>query len=237
MKKDNVLPKKKWEFDESVTSVFDNMLERSIPQYLEMRKLVSNLSKQVIEKNDLPTNTIIDIGCSKGRALESVHKIFPSFNYIGVEVSESMYLYCKENYKQHNIRFYNNDLIDWYPQTKPDNSLTLSILTLCFIPIEYRSYVLKNIYNNLCIDGSLIIVEKCLSNNYDTSEYFDNVYYDLKSKNGYTQEQIKSKRKSLEGVLVPLTTSFNEELFKQVGFKKIDIFWKYLNFTGWIMTK
>jgi len=36
---DEVMPEGKWEFDESVTAVFENMLERSIPQYELMRDL------------------------------------------------------------------------------------------------------------------------------------------------------------------------------------------------------
>ena len=81
------------------------------------------------------------------------------------------------------------------------------------------------------------MVEKCLPNNFETSSYFDNVYYNMKKENNYSQEEINAKRKSLEGILVPLTNSFNEELFKSAGFKKIDIFWKTLNFTGWVLIK
>jgi tRNA (cmo5U34)-methyltransferase len=237
--KDKVIKNKSWEFDKEVTSVFDNMLERSIPQYEQMRLLVSKLSSEVINDINIPTKTIIDIGCSKGRALESIYKLHPSLKYIGIEYSKPMYDYCVDKWSDKNkVSFLNTDLCDFYPNIdRPDNVLCLSILTLCFIPIEYRSFVLTNIYNSLCKNGALIIVEKCLSNNYATSNYIDNIYYDMKKTNGYTQEQIASKRKSLEGVLVPLQTSFNEELFRQVGFNKIDVFWKYLNFTGWVLIK
>ena len=36
-KLDKTMPKDKWEFDAEVTKVFDNMLDRSIPQYRVMR--------------------------------------------------------------------------------------------------------------------------------------------------------------------------------------------------------
>lgn len=240
MIQDNVQPDNKWKFDQEVTDVFDNMLERSIPLYNTMRQLVCNIGTQVIKDfNLLSTKTIIDIGSSKGRALESVYRKNKDCNFIGIEISKPMYNYCLEEYKDiKNITFYNEDLREFYPkQSRPDNVLTLSILTLCFVPIEYRTYVLNNIYTSLSKGGAFIVVEKCLSNTYKIESYLNNVYYNMKKEHNYTNEQIKAKRKSLEGVLVPLTTKFNEDLFKSVGFSKIEMFWKYLNFTGWILIK
>ena len=62
-------------------------------------------------------------------------------------------------------------------------------------------------------------------------------YYNIKRENGYTNELIESKRKSLEGVLVPLTCDFNEHLMRMCGFKGIDCFWRFLNFVGYIAIK
>lgn len=47
---DKVIPKGKWEFDENVTEVFDDMLSRSIPIYDDMRKLVTNIGKHYVKK-------------------------------------------------------------------------------------------------------------------------------------------------------------------------------------------
>jgi hypothetical protein len=44
-----------------------------------------------------------------------------------------------------------------------------------------------------------------LGNSAKIDDLFVKEYYNLKQENGYTQEQIANKRKSLEGVLVPLT--------------------------------
>ncbi|MBQ1659307.1 MAG: tRNA (cmo5U34)-methyltransferase, partial [Clostridia bacterium] len=62
-------------------------------------------------------------------------------------------------------------------------------------------------------------------------------YYRIKGEHSYTQEQISAKRKSLEGVLVPITAKWNEQLLGSAGFKKIDCFYRYLNFAGWICIK
>jgi tRNA (cmo5U34)-methyltransferase len=42
---------------------------------------------------------------------------------------------------------------------------------------------------------------------------------------------------SLEGVLVPVTARWNEELLHQEGFASVDCFWRHLNFAGWVAVK
>ena len=43
--KDQVMPEGKWEFNQEVTDCFDEMLERSIPAYNDMRDLVTRIGK------------------------------------------------------------------------------------------------------------------------------------------------------------------------------------------------
>ena len=63
------------------------------------------------------------------------------------------------------------------------------------------------------------------------------IYYDLKRANGYTEDQIQRKRLSLDGVLVPLTARWNEEMLRMVGFNEVDCFWRWMNFAGWVAIK
>jgi tRNA (cmo5U34)-methyltransferase len=62
-------------------------------------------------------------------------------------------------------------------------------------------------------------------------------YYTMKARNGYTQEQIERKRLSLEGVLVPVTAHWNEELLRIAGFTQVDCFWRWMNFAAWIAVR
>jgi len=85
--------------------------------------------------------------------------------------------------------------------------------------------------------GALILVEKVLGATADLDAEMVNIYYSLKADNGYTQEQIERKRLSLEGVLVPVTARWNEELLQMSGFREVDCFWRWMNFAGWIAVK
>ena len=83
---------KKWEFDENVTSVFDDMLERSIPQYGLMRELVKRIGFRYVKLN----TTIVDIGCSNGNAIEPFVKTLGEDNdFLLIDVSEPMLDECK----------------------------------------------------------------------------------------------------------------------------------------------
>ena len=231
---DNVMPTGKWTFDSEVTDVFDNMLERSIPDYHNMRELVKKIGFRYAKIG----TSIIDIGCSNGNAIAPFIKIYgDDLSYILIDCSRPMIEAAKKRFGQsnENMKIINYDIKQGIP--KCNISLCLSILTLQFTPIEYRHKILKSVYDNLCDGGALIIVEKVLGNTAEIDNILTTEYYTIKSENAYTQEQIQSKRKSLEGVLVPITARWNEDLFRETGFKQVDCFWRYLNFAGWICIK
>ena len=234
---DNVDVKgKKWEFDDSVANCFSNMLERSIPGYNTMRSLVFSIGQNYVKDK----TTIVDVGCSNGIAIEPfVEKNGAYNNYLLLDVSEPMLDKCRKKFKGYIesglVKVDNFDLRRGLE--KGGNSLVLSILTIQFTPIEYRQKIVKSIYDSLIDGGAFIFVEKVLGNDSDLDSLLVSEYYKIKSENQYTQEQIQDKRKSLEGVLVPITASWNEDLLKSAGFRKIDCFWRVLNFAGWIAVK
>ncbi len=129
------------------------------------------------------------------------------------------------------------DLREGLPLRVQNASLILSILTLQFIPIEYRQQLVADCYDRLETGGAMILVEKVLGASSKLDLAFINSYYDLKAENRYTQEQIRTKRTSLEGVLVPVTARWNEDLLRQAGFRTVDCFWRWNNFAGWIAIK
>lgn len=155
------------------------------------------------------------------------------------DVSEPMLNKCREKYKgfidSGIVDVENYDLRNGIKTI--DCSVVLSILTIQFTPIEYRQKIIESIYNCLNSNGAFIFVEKVLGNTNKIDTVFVDEYYGIKKENSYTQEQILLKRKSLEGVLVPITENWNIDLLKSVGFKQIDCFWRFLNFAGFIAIK
>jgi len=66
---------------------------------------------------------------------------------------------------------------------------------------------------------------------------FVELFLNIKRETEYSDSQIDRKRMSLEGVLVPVTAHWNEELLRQEGFTSVDCFWRHLNFAGWVALK
>ncbi len=233
MTKDNVTPGEKWSFDADVTSAFDDMLERSIPQYEVMRKAVYDLAI-MFRKVD---TDIVDLGCSRGESIAPLIDKFGSTNrYTLVEVSPPMLEVSRQRFRGYIdtgiVRLLPDDLRISYPLVT--SSVTLCILTLQFTPIEYRQRIIRDIYKSTISGGALILVEKLLGANALIDKIMVDNYYRLKSENGYSQDQIERKRLSLEGVLVPITEAWNIDLLKSSGFRQVDCFWRWMNFAGFL---
>lgn len=233
---DQTMPSGKWEFDSEVTHVFDDMLSRSIPQYEVMRKACLDMATRYVQ----PRTDIVDLGCSRGEAMATLIDRFGAYNrFVGVEVSQPMLDAARERFEGMIrcgvVDLRNLDLRAEYPPVQA--SVTLCVLTLQFTPIEYRQRILRDIYKSTVHGGALILVEKVLGATADLDALMVKTYYDLKAKNGYTQDQIERKRLSLEGVLVPVTAAWNEELLRMAGFRQIDCFWRWMNFAAWVAVK
>ena len=234
--RDHVLPKSKWEFDAEVTDVFDEMLRRSIPQYDVMRQAVFNIACRYAKDK----SAIVDLGCSRGDALSPLVDRFGAHNrFVGVEISRPMLEAARKRFQGYIdcgvVSIRDVDLRHQFPPERA--SVILSVLTLQFTPIEYRLKIVREAFNALIPGGALILVEKVIGASADLDAMLVNLYYGLKRDNGYSQEEIDLKRLSLEGVLVPVTAAWNEQLLRQCGFSEIDCFWRYLNFAGWVAVK
>lgn len=233
---DTTMPNGAWSFDESVTNVFDDMLRRSIPQYDVMRQACFDIACKYRQSY----TDIVDLGCSRGEALAPLVDKYGSTNrYIGVEVSQPMLEASRQRFAgliaSHTVDIKELDLRREYPNARA--SVTLCVLTLQFTPIEYRQRILRDIYNNTAGGGALILVEKVLGADADIDALMVDLYYRMKAENGYSQEAIERKRLSLEGVLVPVTARWNEELLRMAGFNHVDCFWRWMNFAGWVAVK
>lgn len=236
---DNVVPKEKWEFDEAVADCFENMLERSIPDYRNMRELTVRMCDSLLLGHK-KTFSLLDIGCSDGLNMEKfIYKYGSHGKFTLVDCSEPMLVKCRERYKRwidaDVVNVVNMDLRTDFPRGFYD--CVTSVLSILFIPIQYRQSIIQKIYDNLAPDGVFVFVEKVLGNSAQIDAALVDNYYKIKHENGYSYEQIERKKLSLEGVQVPVTNDWNIDLLKQAGFRQVDVFWRCLNFVGYVAIK
>lgn len=227
---DKIEFEKPFEFDEEVTQCFDNMLSRSIPNYSDMRSLVYKVGRNYVHKD----STIIDIGSSLGRGYQLFAE--QGINIISCDISEPMIKFQKELFGSfNNVDIRLCDICENYPKEKAD--MVLSILVLQFIPIENRQKAIRNIYESLNDGGAAIIVEKVIGSTSEIDDIFVREYYDIKANNGYSKEQIYTKRSALEFRMQPLTEDANKAMLYNNGFSNVETFWRCLNFLGFIAIK
>lgn len=242
--KDETLPEGKWEFDEEVTTVFENMLERSIPDYQKMRTSSCAVALPDLSRSVRPhVDAVLDIGCSTGLALDRLDS-YAQYNgvkirqLVGTDVSDPMLEKAREDHcYDPRYHFMKSDMRDHFPFGKESFDVVMCILTLQFTPIEHRLRIMDEIHRIIKPGGRLVLVEKVLGNSVDLDKDMIDIYYAHKRHMGYTEEQIERKRLSLEGVLVPITAKWNESLLETSNFKTYDCFWRWMNFAGWVAVK
>ena len=226
----------RWEFDAEVARVFEDMLRRSIPQLDVMRGLVSDLACRYYR----PGTSLVDLGASRGDAAAAFREAAidrGGFSCIDlVEVSPPMAAICRERFRDDpRIRVHELDLRTGYPRMERCGaSVTLLVLTLQFVPIEHRIRILSDVWRTTVPGGAVILVEKVIGGDPTSASMLVEEYQAMKRRNGYTQEEIDRKAASLEGVLVPVTARWNEDLLRGAGFRSVECFWRCLSFAGWV---
>lgn len=236
-------PPNAWRFDTDVTDQFEQMLERSIPQYDVMRRACFDVGAAFV----VPGPDIVDLGCARGQAIAPFVFEFGSLNrYSLCEVSEPMLAATRERFSgwldpdmtPRMMRAESVDLRESYPKLITGAAcLTLCVLTLQFTPIEYRKRIVQNIFDTTMPGGALILVEKVIGDTQRLDDLMTRLYLARKAERGYTTEEIDRKRHALEGVLVPLTAQWNVQQLQSVGFSQIDCFWRWMNFAAWVAVK
>lgn len=229
-------PEGTWAFDEEVSRIFDDMLRRSIPQYEAMRHAVFEIGRKFVGQDAV----IVDLGCSRGEALAPFVAAFGErARFVGVEISPPMLEACRSRFKREIeaglVTLLDLDLRERYPDVKA--GVTLSVLTLQFTPIERRHRLAQDVYDHTADGGAFLLVEKVLGSSTRTDRVMTEAYDELKRANGYAQEEIDRKRLSLEGVLVPVTAEWNEDLLRHAGFQDVECIWRHLNFAAWLAIK
>jgi len=228
-----------FEFNEEVANVFDDMLSRSVPFYVEQQSLIQEIANRFC----IDGTNIYDLGCSTATTLIHLEKsVKGAGRLIGYDNSQPMLDRASQNIKEAGVddridlRF--ADLNSDLKEMPLDNA---SVVTMCwtlqFVRPLRRDAMIKKIYDNLVDGGALIVTDKVLTNDSNMNRFFIDFYYDFKRRNGYSEEEILKKREALENVLIPFRADENFELFRRNGFQIVETFFQWYNFAGFLCVK
>jgi tRNA (cmo5U34)-methyltransferase len=227
-----------FKFSKKVADVFDDMVNRSVPFYAEMQRMIAELAAN----HALDGTNVYDLGCSTGTSFILMDEtISKDIRFVGVDDSPEMLGKCKSKLHEAGIsRPYDlvvGDLNLNQGFEINNASVVVLCLTLQFVRPLYRERLIKKIVDGLVDNGVLIIVEKILAEDSRFNRDFIDYYYNYKRRQHYSEMEISQKREALENVLIPYKLSENLLMLREAGFSHTEIFFKWYNFSGIIAVK
>jgi tRNA (cmo5U34)-methyltransferase len=106
-----------------------------------------------------------------------------------------------------------------------------------FLTLAERRTLLTRLHDGLIEGGGLLIVEKVSAEHSSFEDIWTELYWDFKRRQGFTPEQILEKANSIRGVLKPLTMDENVDLLWQTGYSRVEVFFKWYNWAGFLAVK
>ena len=223
-------------FDAAVVNVFDDMVVRSVPMYLEFQRMITEIANDFVR----PDTSLYDLGCSTGTTFLSLNNVIDkSVRFVGIDDSQEMLESCRKNLIDNGVtRPFELQQADLNKNVVINNaSVVVLCLTLQFVRPINRLKLIKSIYDQLNPQGCIILIEKILGETNDFNRKFIRYYYDMKRRNNYDEMEIAQKREALENVLIPYKLSENVQLLLESGFQSCETFFKWYNFSGLVATK
>jgi len=225
-------------FGKETAAVFDDMLDRSVPFYGEIQRLVAELAADFAA----PGTAIYDLGCSTCNTFLQISHFLPAgvnVRFVGIDSSPEMLEIARTKLAEEDFAYeYELRCADLDRDVEiRDASVVLLVLTLQFVRPLQRERLIRRIAQGMSENGCLILVEKVLGESSTFNRLFIKHYYEMKKRNGYSDLEIAQKREALENVLIPYRLEENKELLRAQGFQHVDVFFKWYNFCGMLAMK
>lgn len=225
-----------FKFTAKVAGVFDDMVNRSVPFYGEIQRMVAELAADHAQSG----TSVYDLGCSTGTTLIGLNALVaPDIRFVGVDDAAGMLEKCDVKLQEAGLtRPYELRVADLQQGVDVSGaSVVVLCLTLQFIRPVYREKLLKSIFQQMVPGGALILVEKILTEDSVFNRDYIKYYYDYKRRRDYSDMEISQKREALENVLIPYKLSENRHLLQEAGFATSETFFQWYNFAGLIALK
>jgi tRNA (cmo5U34)-methyltransferase len=227
-------------FDESVASVFPDMLRRSIPGYAASLEAIGSLAARYVKAG---TNCY-DLGCSLGAATLAMRQGIraPDCRIIAVDNSAAMIKGCEaviakddeSAASQSPVELKLGDIRD----TPIDNaSIVVMNYTLQFLDLDARDAMIRRIHDGLLDGGLFVLSEKVVDEDPHMEALLIDLHHEHKQRNEYSQLEISRKRAALENVLIPEKVATHRQRLADAGFAHSAVWLRYFNFVSIVAIK
>lgn len=227
-------------FDETVASVFPDMLRRSIPGYAASIEAIGALAARYVT----PGTNCYDLGCSLGAATLAMRQGIraPGCKIIAIDNAQAMINRCKEliaaDNAQNQRQTATDVLLGDIRETRIENaSMVVMNYTLQFLGLADRNTMIDQIYKGLLPGGLFVLSEKVVDDDKHMEELLVDLHHEHKRRNNYSALEISRKRAALENVLLPESVAAHRERLQHAGFSHSAVWMRYFNFVSIVAIK
>ncbi|WP_396587046.1 carboxy-S-adenosyl-L-methionine synthase CmoA [Bermanella sp. R86510] len=223
-------------FDDAVSRVFPDMIKRSVPGYSLIIPMIGVITEQYAQAN----SNLYDLGCSLGASLLAMrHGVkHQGCKVVGIDNSEAMIHRCESYVDIDNsdvpVELFQGDVTQFNYQNA--SVITLNF-TLQFIDRDKRLALIEQLYESLLPGGVLILSEKVCFEDAQEQSTQQELHWDFKRANGYSDLEISQKRSALENVLVPESAQEQLSRLRHAGFTQAYKWYQCFNFCSFVAIK
>lgn len=227
-----------FKFNKEVASVFDDMVNRSVPFYRQMTQISASFAAEHAQAD----SCIYDLGCSTASTMllcDARLDKKSDVKIIGYDPSADMLERAEEKVSRYKLNQQLELRLGSAQDANLDNaSVVIMNLVLQFIPAEERLQILQRIYEQLEPGGLFILSEKVTPQLPEQLQQTAlHLYDDFKEGNHYSRLEIAHKRQALENVLVPWSLEKNQQVLEEAGFEGSECVFRWVNFATIIAWK
>jgi tRNA (cmo5U34)-methyltransferase len=212
-----------WTFDTpEIASTFDSHVREQLPWY----DMVTDAVVYIVRNYLTEGGNVVDVGASTGNMIEKLMPLLRERDaeVLALEKSPTMVKVLMNRFGNHdNVSIIEDDI----RTTQYPAQVCIVFLTMMFIPVHDRQWVIDRLRANLREGGVLIVVDKVC----DHGGYFATVLKRLtmqfKLQQGAKPEDVLIKEMSLAGVQIPLDPAILGEDAK--------LFFRMGEFAGWVI--
>lgn len=226
----------KFEFDDEVALIFDNMAERSIPLYKEAHRVHASVISEMLRMRDIVG--ILDIGASTGAFLEAIcnqlQTPYPhNVVYQALDSSEPMCKRLRQRFPKAIVT--QADITD-PPALDFQPDVVSMMYVLQFIEPSKKARVLEWVFNLMGPDAILFIGQKDKLPG-GIGELFQEEYVKFRLSNGYTREEIDAKTRALQNSMWCSNPAELRDILYSLGFSIVVETTRWLNFSTFMCVK
>lgn len=248
-------------FNKAVADVFDDMIRRSVPGYLiQQYFMAENIAALIAHNNANSQHTLLlDLGCSTGATIESISTMVKEKNIstlessiIGCDYSADMLAIGRKKMTLFQPLWNSIEMVqvdignlqvlqEVFSRVHTDNDKCVDVIILHFIlqfiPINVRKDIIMQCWEYLTPHGMLFVGEKVRSSDPHIQTMWEQMQFQFKRSQGYSEMQINSKNRALEGVLVSEDSHVLQNILSALPYSNVELYFAHGEFQCYIVRK